>query len=182
MVRRPDAALRPRRQTALRTRPLDQHPCLKTPGTSRSKPRALPSLSLGVCALADNVRDRGHERHCCSTTLGQTPTRGLFNHRAAPNKRTRTTARRSKPGGIPGCPASRMITPCFSKCRALHICSGLILRGGAFESTARGMVSAELGGHEERGHAETGREGAAQGHRRVHVDVRACLLLYKAPP
>ena len=43
------------------------------------------------------------------------------------------------------------------------------------------MVSAELGGHEERGHAEAGREGASQGHRRVHVDVRACLLLYKAP-
>jgi len=67
-------------------------PCLKTPGTSRSKPRALPSLSLGVCALADNVGDRRHERHCCSAALGQTPTRGLFNHRAAPNKRTRTSA------------------------------------------------------------------------------------------
>ena len=91
-------------------------------------------------------------------------------------------ARRSEPGGIPGCPASRMTTPCFSKCRALHICSGLILSGGAFESTAWGMVSAELGGHEERVHTETGREGASQGHRRVHVDVRACLLLCKAPP
>jgi len=39
------------------------------------------------------------------------------------------------------------------------------------------MVSAELGGHEERGHAETGQEGASQGHRMVQVEVRACLLL-----
>ena len=41
---------------------------------------------------------------------------------------------RSERRGIPGCPASKMITPCFSKCRVLHICSGLVLRGGAFES------------------------------------------------
>jgi len=55
----------------------------------------------------------------------------------------------------------------------------LILRGGAFESTGWVILPAERGGHGKRGHAETGREGASQGHRREQVEVRACFLHIK---